>query len=437
VLTSYSQLGRVLSADTDGDGDGDGDGDCDCDCDCDCDGELAAPEHPMPTNHSAAITHRPDIAGSLPDCVARTSGRHFSSMRLALVLLLVLACAAVPACSAPQDPNGPHDAGRVGDARVDGGRDASANADDAADPPDTGPPHTLGPPYPIVFAHGFFGFQHFAGIDYIDYFFHVEQALAMSGETNVYFPAVDPFNTSEVRGAQLADQIQQILDTTGYRQVVIVGHSQGGLDARVVAHDHPEWVAAVYTIATPHGGTAVSDVVDRIVSDPRLRDALDAIAGLVFAALYDAAGDTTSVWLGLDQFNTPNIATFDAAYPDAPTIPYYSIGGRSALNRGGSECNFTGRAPFLARYDTVDDPIDPLLSVTGLILNGGDAFNPIPNDGLVSVPSSRHGTFLGCIPADHLDEIGQLFGDSPGGFNDFDHYTFYRDLVAYIRASGV
>lgn len=360
-------------------------------------------------------------------------------MRSAIPVLFA-ALALVPACSAPIDYVEVDGGYARPDARVDAATvrpDAfSPNGDDAAVVPDTGPPHTLGPPYPIVFAHGFFGFEHFAGIDYIDYFFHVREALAMSGETNVYFPTVDPFNTSIVRGAQLSEQVRHILDTTGYRQVVIVGHSQGGLDARVVAHDHPEWVAAVYTIATPHGGTDVSNVLDQILADARLRDALNAIASLVYLPLYDAAGATTSVWLGIDQFNAPNTMAFNAAYPDVPTIPYFSIGGRSALHDGGSECNFAGRPPFITRYDRDNDPIDPLLSVFGLILNGSDTFHPIPNDGLVAVPSSRHGTFLGCIPADHLDEIGQLLGDSPGAFNDFDHYQFYRDLVAFIRARG-
>ena len=309
-------------------------------------------------------------------------------------------------------------------------------ADAAIVPSDMGPAHTLGPPYPIVFAHGFFGFQHFAGLNYIDYFFHVQQTLAAAGETNVYFTAVDPFNTSQVRGAQLAAQIQHILDTTGYRRVVIVGHSQGGLDARVVAHDHPEWVAAVYTIATPHGGSDVSNVVDQLVTNQSFRDAVNALASLVYSPLYDAAGETTSVWLGIDQFNEINTAAFNTAYPDSPAVPYFSIGGRSALNDGGDDCRVPGRPSFITRYDHDNDPIDPLLSVFGLILNGDDSFHPIPNDGLVTVPSSRHGTFLGCIPADHLDEVGQLLGDSPGAFNDFDHFTFYRELVTFIRTRG-
>jgi triacylglycerol lipase len=347
------------------------------------------------------------------------------------VACLALSLAIVPACSAGQSFPPPRDVGGASDAAP------SVDASSTPDSPRNDAFVGRGPPYPIVFAHGFFGFQHFAGVDYIDYFFQVQQRLAMSGETNVYFTGVDPFNTSVVRGAQLADQIHTILQATGYRQVTIIGHSQGGLDARVVAHDHPEWVAAVYTIATPHQGTAVSDVVDMLISDPRLRDALNAIASLVYTPLYTTTGSTTSVWLGIDQFNTPNAAAFDMAYPDVANIPYYSIGGRSAGADGGSDCNFDGRPAFITRWDHDRDPIDPALSVTNLILNGSDPFNPIPNDGLVSVPSSRHGTFLGCIPADHLDEIGQLLGDSPGAGNDFDHIAFYRDLVAYIRASGL
>ena len=43
-----------------------------------------------------------------------------------------------------------------------------------------------------------------------------------------------------------------------------------------------------------------------------------------------------------------------------------------------------------------------------------DVLSPEPNDGLVTVTSATWGTFLGCIPADHLDEVGQLLGDAPG-----------------------
>ncbi|MEJ7729820.1 MAG: hypothetical protein WKG00_11430, partial [Polyangiaceae bacterium] len=47
----------------------------------------------------------------------------------------------------------------------------------------------LGPPYPIVLAHGFFGFDSLAGIDAVTYFWGVPGALANDGETLVFTPA--------------------------------------------------------------------------------------------------------------------------------------------------------------------------------------------------------------------------------------------------------
>jgi triacylglycerol lipase len=52
------------------------------------------------------------------------------------------------------------------------------------------------------------------------------------------------------------------------------------------------------------------------------------------------------------------------------------------------------------------------------------------------VRDARWGRFLGCVPADHFDEIGQLFGDGPGWGNDFDHLLFYAELIEWLRAQG-
>ena len=66
----------------------------------------------------------------------------------------------------------------------------------------------------------------------------------------------------------------------------------------------------------------------------------------------------------------------------------------------------------------------------------GDPLDPMVNDGLVRALDSRWGDFRGCIPADHLDEVGQLFGDSPGIGNPFDHLELYAALVAELRDDG-
>jgi triacylglycerol lipase len=289
-------------------------------------------------------------------------------------------------------------------------------------------------PYPIVLAHGFFGFNDFAGSDFITYFYRVQDTLAAEG-TVVYTPAVDPFNTSDVRGAELLAAIQQILADTGAAKVNIIGHSQGGLDARVVANLRPDLVASIVTISTPHEGTPVADVVLQLISDPNFQDVVDEIVDVVGAPLWDQLGNQSSVFLPLELFSQPGIAAFNAAHPDEPGVFYASIAGRSGDHDDDDpDCQPDALMSFIAQYHTDTDPVDPLLSVSELICANG--FDDITNDGLVPASSARHGQFWGCVPADHLDEIGQLLGDDPGGDNPFDYMQLYRDVIGEIRNRG-
>jgi triacylglycerol lipase len=346
------------------------------------------------------------------------------------VLPLALSCGGG---DAPSDLDGAvADGGDALDADVDAGRPRDggrAGADGGGDGGDR-----LGPPYPIVLAHGFFGFEDFAGAGFLTYFYEVKDELAAEGELLVYTPSVDPFNDSTVRGAMLLARVEEILAETGHAKVNLVGHSQGGLDARVVAHDRPDLVASVTTIATPHRGSRISDVVLGLVSDPQARDLVDALVRVVGAPLYDAVGEETSVVTALGQFSTDGVAAFNAAYPDRITVDYYSVTGVSGLNWG-SACSPSGAPTFVARWSGERDPIDPLLAVPEAILDGGLG-DPFPNDGLVRVVDARWGTFLGCVPADHLDEVGQLLGDGPGLGNDFDYRAFYVELVRWLREQG-
>jgi triacylglycerol lipase len=293
-----------------------------------------------------------------------------------------------------------------------------------------------GAPYPIVLAHGFFGFEEFAGIDFITYYYGVREHLAEHGEPLVFTPAVDPFNSSTYRGAQLYQAIQQILAETGHAKVNLIGHSQGGLDARVVAHDHPEIVASVVTLQTPHQGTPLADIALELASSPYLQDIVDAIVGLAAAPLWDEAGNETSLFLPLELFSEEGIASFNAAYPNAPGVVYASIAGRSDMHDGGNACAVSGAPPFVAAFNDEQDPLDPFFAVTDLALDGGPS-EPYANDGLIRVTAARWGEFLGCLPADHLDMIGQLFGDAAGSGNDWNYLAFYVELVSWLRARGL
>jgi triacylglycerol lipase len=328
------------------------------------------------------------------------------------------------------------DGGAADAAGADGGRPDGGvfRLPDGGPPPGDAGPQPLGPPYPIVLAHGFFGFEDFAGIDFVTYFYGVKDDLAAHGEPLVFTPAVDPFNGSEVRGEELLAHVERILAETGHAKVNLVGHSQGGLDARYVAAVRPDLVASVTTLATPHRGTPIADIVLGLVEDDRLRSLADRLVRLIGAPLWDASGEETSVFAALRQFSTPGVEDFNARYPNVDAVAYYSITGRTDRDDGMPECEATDEPPFITRYWRDLDPVEPLLDIPEQIVDGGDA--DIVNDGLVRVHDARWGRFLGCIPADHFDEIGQLFGDSPGRDNDFEHRRFYRDLVAFLRAEG-
>ena len=286
-----------------------------------------------------------------------------------------------------------------------------------------------GAPYPFVLAHGFFGFEKFAGKDFITYFYKVKERLAQEGEV-VDTPAVDPFNDSDFRGHQLIDRIEAFRAKTGAAKVNIIAHSQGGLDARVVAHDRPDLVASVVTIATPHHGTPVADVAMKLLADPNGQKLLDDLGKLIGAPLYDQIGNPTSVVKPLQLFSQAGITAFNAKYPDSPGVFYASIAGRSSFHLSDNDCVGDLSLQFITQWNKKLDAVDPLLGAASLLLGVG------ANDGLVRDEDSRWGEYWGCVPADHLDEIGQLFGDGAGFGNDWDYLKFYSLLVKYIRERG-
>src|SRR5580704_8724738 len=289
-----------------------------------------------------------------------------------------------------------------------------------------------GPPYPFVLAHGFMGFDMFAGLDFETYFYDVQATLAAQGEV-VDTPEVDPFNDSDYRGAQLLVKVQELLAETGAAKVNIVGHSQGGLDARVAANLRPDLVASVVTISTPHHGTPIGDIAMKFLSNPNEDAVINQLVQLLGGPLYDQIGNATSLTAALYLFSQPGITAFNAAHPDSPGVFYASIAGRSNMHLMGPDCDTSIAVPFIQPWGSDLDPVNPLLSVFALVLDGTDS---TINDGLVPAKDAQWGEYWGCLPADHLDEIGQLLGEGPGIGNTWKYLDFYTQIIAYMRSRG-
>jgi triacylglycerol lipase len=414
---------------------------------------IVAPPRPVDrfgTGADAAIVG--SVSGSGPGHFARS--RRAGARVLASLALLGWGCGAPDRIAEP-DATGGDTAESTGAPPVaepgdsSGTPEAEGGSHDADGVPTTADPDgtTTGstgapvepepePPYPIVLAHGFFGFEDFAGVDFVGYFHNVRERLESEGELFVFTPAVDPFNDSTVRGMQLLAEVEAIVEETGAGKVNLVGHSQGGLDARVVASLRPDLVASVTTIATPHHGTPVADIALGLSGSDDAAALVDALVQIVGAGLWEEIDGDTSLAASMQQLSTPGLEAFNADYPDAEGVLYLSIAARSAYHDGGDDCVSEDAPAFITEFVRDRDAIEPLLAVPQAIL-AGSVIEPIANDGLVRAIDARWGTFLGCVPADHFDEIGQLFGDIPGLTNAWRHEDFYVALVQSLRDRGL
>ena len=306
----------------------------------------------------------------------------------------------------------------------------------AAMPPSPAPapaPAPLGAPYPIVLMHGMSGFgQLEVGPIGVTYFDGVVEDLTKRGES-VFVTIVPPYDTSEARAAALATQIDDILKRTGKAKVNLVGHSQGGMDARVITSPqglgYGDRVASVTTVATPHRGSKVADAVLGLLQDVPA-DLIDSVTGdllkIVEKTAYELQSDP-HLRLQLTELSEHYMATvFNPKYKDAPGVVYMSYAGRTNLRTGIGVCDD-------GKYDNDPTSLDvtqALLSPLAIFLEEGQLK---VNDGLVTVESAKWGTFQQCVPADHLKEVGQL---APVA-SSFDHLQLFRDIVARVRKAGL
>jgi len=252
--------------------------------------------------------------------------------------------------------------------------------------------------YPIVLAHGLAGFDELFGV--FEYWYGIPEALQDGGAT-VFVTDVSPFNSSQERGEQLIDQIEQIVAITGKPKVNLIGHSQGSLDVRYVAAVRPDLVASVTTVAGPHKGAALADFLRANLQNGSFTESV-----LTFFA--DSLGTVLDLLTGhtnpqdaiaaLDQLTSAGTAAFNAAYP--PGVPTTSCGSGSAVVNGIRYYSWSGTGVLTNALDVSD----AALGLTSTVY-------PEANDGLVGRCSSHLGTVIrDNYFQNHLDEVNQVVG---------------------------
>lgn len=277
--------------------------------------------------------------------------------------------------------------------------------------------------YPVVLAHGMFGFDSLIGVDY---WYKIPQELERSG-ADVYVTQVAALNSTEARGEQLARQVEDVLAMTGASKVNLIGHSHGSPTARYVASVYPHMVASVTSVGGANQGSPASDISLGITDSLPLAETLIASVGNAVGKLINllsGADYDQDIMAALNDLSTEGLNEFNALYPEGVPASYCGQGNRFGSN-GVQYFSWSGTAPVT----NLLDPSDLLLAATALAQTED-------SDGLVT----RCGSHLGKVIRDdykmnHLDEVNQLLGLHH--LWETDPTAVYRQQANRLKKAGL
>jgi triacylglycerol lipase len=262
--------------------------------------------------------------------------------------------------------------------------------------------------YPIVLSHGMGAHADNLGIGY---WYNIPGTLEDEG-ADVYISDQMAMQGTAYRAQEVKAYVQYVLAVTGKSKVNIIGHSHGTLDTRYMISNMgmASKVASYTSIAGPHRGSSVADVVLGVLPD----SGEWLVSGLV-NTIYDwIFGDASNSIQGARDLSTSYMKNvFNPNTPNMSGIYYQSWSAKIKLVT----------ADFL-----IAEP-------TWLLMK----FYEGDNDCLVSVSSSKWGTYRGiqegawwCGGVSHFNIVDQFLGITPG----FDAPQFYVDVVSELKNKG-
>lgn len=208
-------------------------------------------------------------------------------------------------------------------------------------------------------------------------------------------PNIVPYARIETRAENWVKLIHAFCEAHGYEKVNVVTHSMGGLDMRCALSkmDIADRVESLTTIATPHHGSSLADLV---LKAPEL---LTEKLSLVF----DWFGDnvfpkTKSDAMGsLEQLTSYYVKeVFNPDHPDVEDVDYYSYS--AAVGKG------------------TEYSINPVLKFQNSQIFEKEG----QNDAFVSKESAKWGTHLETVPLSHLAQMHlQMNKDSKKIYEQF------------------
>lgn len=281
--------------------------------------------------------------------------------------------------------------------------------------------------YPIVLAHGLFGFDDIAGYGY---WYQIPAALRRSG-ADVHVTQVASANATEIRGEQLARQVESILATTGASKVNLIGHSHGGPTVRYVASVYPQYVASVTSVAGPNKGALAADAIIGVTGAlPNNGALIGKVLDTFFSGFIDfisGGGYDQDTLAAVNSLTTTSMNAFNQSYPEG--VPQSRCGQTAEVASNGVRYfSWSGAKPFTNFFD----PLDYALSTISLLYT----VQGQRSDGLVGACSSHLGNVIrDNYRMNHLDEVNQIAGLTY--LWETDPVTVYRQQANRLKNRGL
>ena len=263
--------------------------------------------------------------------------------------------------------------------------------------------------YPIILAHGMGATDDMLG--FINYWWKIEEALEDEGAV-VYVTKVNCMDSTDDKAQQFKAEFLRVKEATRAAKINIIGHSHGTIYTRHAMTNYGigSMVSSHTSMAGPHRGSAVADVILDIVPDSGewlVGAVIDAVYGFLMG---DVDGNTIANAYDLTRDNMVNV--FNPNCQNLSTVYYQS---------------------YATKIKTVTPEL--VLQPTWLLL----LFYEGANDGLVSTTSAQWGTFRGvesgawwCGGVSHYNSVNQLFGLTPG----IDVPGWYVNIVNDLKKKG-
>ena len=220
-------------------------------------------------------------------------------------------------------------------------------------------------------------------------------------------PNVVPYASIETRASNWVRLIKEFFDIYQFEKINLVAHSMGGLDMRyAISHlDIAEKVESLTTIATPHHGTFLADLVlktPEILAGP-ISDIVDWFGNNVYPS------ERSNAISSVEQLTLEYMQKkFNPSTPNPDNIPIYSYS--AAVGKG---THFS---------------LNPIFK-----LQGNQIFEVEgENDSFVSVKSAQWGKYLGCINLSHLNQINVQVGRE----FKMKYYDFWTGVIKKLSEFG-